>query len=359
MSQGAAAKASRPARSKPRRFAVKILVGVVTTAICLTLLEWGVRRFFPFFDPHTILYIQMTTNGVALGQPMKTARLAQPSGDYDTLVRFNDDGFRDTKTLRQATAADWFAVGDSFTMGWGVDENQRFSNLLEEHLRGGGQPALRVFNLAIPENIVGYGRLLKYTESRGGKVSHLIIGICMENDLRDYHDGKSQWDLAENWEGPPAGKETIRTWCKHHLALYSALSFGLQKFPVTRRLLEKSGLKRSVDALNAEPVWDEAILKSSRDELVKLVAGRDAVVLIVPSRQLWQGDKRATEKRVHEDFVRLAREAGLKVCDLKAAFEKGGDPLSYYFQHDPHWTTNGHAAAARELFKAIHEAPLK
>lgn len=108
-----------------------------------------------------------------------------------------------------------------------------------------------------------------------------------------------------------------------------------EKFTPTRRLLDKSGLQRSADPLNPEPVWDEAILQSSRDELVKLVAGRDAVVMIIPSRRLWQGDKMTTATRIHEAFVGLVRETGLKVCDMKPVLEAGGAPLSYYFETDP------------------------
>lgn len=96
-------------------------------------------------------------------------------------------------------------------MGWGVDEDKRFSNLLEEHLKDCGPPAPRVFNIAIPDNIVGYQRLLKYAESRGAKVRRMVVGICMENDLRDYHDGKSQRDLSENPEVTPSRKESART----------------------------------------------------------------------------------------------------------------------------------------------------
>ena len=96
-------------------------------------------------------------------------------------------------------------------------------------------------------------------------------------------------------------------------------------------------------------------MNTSRDELVKLVAGRDALVLIIPSRNLWHGDYIATEQRVHEAFIRMLREAGLTVVDARPLLEASGDPLGCYFKTDPHWNARGHAIAGRELFKAIQE----
>jgi hypothetical protein len=50
------------------------------------------------------------------------------------------------------------------------------------------------------------------------------------------------------------------------------------------------GIARSVDDLTLKNEWNETVLESSRDELLKLVSGRDALVLIIPSRRLWHGD---------------------------------------------------------------------
>jgi len=135
--------------------------------------------------------------------------------------------------------------------------------------------------------------------------------------------------------------------------LYVAASYTLQKSSLTRGLLEKMGISRNIDELSPKNEWNETVLKSSRDELLKVVSGRDALVLIIPARRLWHGDNMETEKRVHEAFVRMLREAGLSVLDLKPMLEEGGEPLSHYFKTDPHWNSSGHAVAARELFKAI------
>ena len=169
-----------------RSAAAKLLLLTVTALICLALLELAVRRLFPYYSPSAQIPFRLAAKGMALGPAGQTVRMATPKGDYNSVLRFNEEGFRDGKSL--ATAADWFALGDSYTMGWGVAEEERFSDRLEQQFKTNGIPA-RVFNIAIPDNIIGYGRLLNYAESRGAKVRHLVVGICMENDLRDYSDG--------------------------------------------------------------------------------------------------------------------------------------------------------------------------
>lgn len=335
-----------------RSAAAKALLLTVTLLIGLSMMEWGVRRLFPYFSPTAQVPFRLVAKGMALGPAGQTVRMATPKGDYNSVLRFNQDGFRDTKTLAEAKSSDWYALGDSYTMGWGVEEEERFSNRLEQELRAHNLPA-RVFNIALPDNIIGYGRLLRYAESRGAKVRQVVVGICMENDLRDYRDGKGAWDMMGL--PPSSNKEAIREWLKKHSALYIAASYGLQRLTFTRKLLNRLGIARSIDELTGHNEWDETVLGASRDELVKLVAGRDALILIIPSRNLWHGAYIRTEQRVHETFIQMLREAGLSVLDVRPMIEASGDPLGCYFKTDPHWNARGHAIAGRELFKAIQD----
>lgn len=335
-----------------RSAAAKALLLTVTLLIGLSMMEWGVRRLFPYFSPTAQVPFRLVAKGMALGPAGQTVRMATPKGDYNSVLRFNQDGFRDTKTLAEAKSSDWYALGDSYTMGWGVEEEERFSNRLEQELRAHNLPA-RVFNIALPDNIIGYGRLLRYAESRGAKVRQVVVGICMENDLRDYRDGKGAWDMMGL--PPSSNKEAIREWLKKHSALYIAASYGLQRLTFTRKLLNRLGIARSIDELTGHNEWDETVLGASRDELVKLVAGRDALILIIPSRNLWHGAYIRTEQRVHETFIQMLREAGLRVLDVRPMIEASGDPLGCYFKTDPHWNARGHAIAGRELFKAIQD----
>jgi hypothetical protein len=243
-------------------------------------------------------------------------------------------------------------------MGWGVAEEERYSNQLEKLLAAAGERA-RVFNIAIPDNIIGYQRLVRYAEARGAGVRRMVVGICMENDMLDYRDGQSAWDsmLAAAQPSAGRGRSSLRDWLKNHSALYVALSFNVQKLTFLRGFLEKAGVARNVTQLSRRNAWNEEAIRQSVAETVKLVAGRPAVVVIIPARLLWAGENREIELRVHEAFISGLQQAGLRVVDMRPVLEKTGDPLACYFQSDPHWNAKGHALAAQELFKALPKAP--
>src|SRR6266446_7749535 len=198
--------AARPPRSRLRAFAPKILLLGITLILCLAIMEGAVRIALPFFRPEAqVAHHFNPSYGIVLGSPNQTVRVATPKGDYSCLIHYNADGFRDPKNLSESKPTDWFGLGDSYTMGWGVAENERFTTLLEQEFKGKGL-ATRVFNVALPDNIIGYQRMLKYAEGRGASVTNLIVGVCMENDLWDYSDGKSAWDDFAAGKAPRSAK---------------------------------------------------------------------------------------------------------------------------------------------------------
>lgn len=329
-------------RTRLQRWPAKLALTVIASVGGLLLVEFGVRWLLPHYHPQAQIAFQPGPGGTHLGRPGSTLRLANTKGDFDVSVTFNALGLRDTKDLRQAPPGAWFAVGDSFTMGWGVKEEERFSNLLEKAI---GQP---VFNVAIPTDIRGYGRLIAYTESQGIKVSRLILGICMENDLRDYRSVEA---AAPTTARPSAAtsRSRARQWLRTHSAAFLAACHELQKVPVLRRGLENVGLARDGEQWVNPHNLDEAMLTSCRDEVVRLARGRETIVLLIPARALWLGQNRETENLVHARFAALLREAGLKVTDPAPHMEKHSQPLGHYFKGDPHWTTSGHQVAATAI----------
>ena len=342
-------------RKLRKRGAARDIVGKVTllcvsTVLCLLLLEFVVRALFPFFNPKAQIPFYATDENFFLGPISRTVRQSTPKGDYDVLVSFNQFGFRDTKDLRRSAPEDIFVVGDSFSLGWGVEERERYSNLLEEKLRR------RVFNISISEDLRGYARLVHYSERCGATIRNLIIGVCMENDLRDYSDGKTSVELFRDQKHPGISSalgERVRAWCWSHSALYIGASYTLQRNATIRGWMEHVGLARNIDQLTARAIPSEQVLASSRDELVQLAKGYRALIVIIPSRALWSGDNREREREVHDRFVQLLRQDGLDIVDLRPVFEQNPNPLDFYFKTDPHWNPTGHARAAKEIAEHI------
>lgn len=79
------------------------------------------------------------------------ARVHVTAGPIDYRARINSAGFRDRERANQTAPGVRRIVllGDSMSWGWGVEEGERFSDLLDERLGS----AVEVINLAVP----GYG----------------------------------------------------------------------------------------------------------------------------------------------------------------------------------------------------------
>jgi hypothetical protein len=328
---------------------LRLAVLSVSVAISFALLEFTVRMFFPFYNPrgpHQIVF-HVNEDGVPLGPENQTIRQRSPQGDYDVQVSFDRLGFRETRDLGTSTSTDWFTVGDSFGLGWGLEETNRFSNVLEK------MAPFRVFNICVPTDIAGYAQLVEYAEQHGATISNLVVSICMENDLRDYK-------RAHPSAAPPSKipiKEVLRDFAKSHSAFYLFLATELQQSEALHRFFVAVGVARKKDSpwMMHFNRFDETAIRYSVNLLNQLPSGhRRVIALIIPSRALWIGNNRDAEAEVHDLFVSEARKLkNIEVIDMRPVFESTGDPMQFHFKHDGHWNEQGHRLAAQYLAEMI------
>jgi hypothetical protein len=330
--------------AKRKTRVARIVALTVSILLSGLLLEGAVRLLMPAYSPCGNVVFRMTPEGVPLAIPNFSGRQWKTTGDYDVRVMINHYGFRDSKDLKTSRKDDIFVVGDSFSFGWGVEEDQRFSNRLEALL---GVP---VFNISIPTDIRGYRKLVAYAQRRGARVGNLIVGLCMENDIADYED--PSYDAASKAVSWP-----IRNEAKVFLALHSAAYNALTTVVHKSRFLDAAAKKLGIVVDNIAGMdrndYDPAAIRSSVQELKELTKDVNAVVLVIPSRGLWTGDRVAVERKVHDEFIAVARAAGLLLVDMRPIVEATGNPLGMHFKRDGHWVPSGHEAAARELAKAL------
>jgi hypothetical protein len=235
-------------------------------------------------------------------------------------------------------------VGDSFAFGWGVEEAERFSNLLQARL------GRAVFNISAPGDFEGYDHLVRHAEHNGATVGTLIVAVCMENDLRVY----------EGPENDPPAQTLVdaKAFLAKHSATYFLVTTALPRTPWLVRPAVRLGLVvPNFAEVEESDISDAAVLSSSR-RLERLIGARRAVVLIVPSRALWVGTEqhRRQAARAHEMFIRLLGQAGLTIVEVRERFEREGHPLANHFATDGHWNAAGHRLAAdalQEYFRSL------
>jgi hypothetical protein len=325
---------------------MKSVIFGVTLVICLFVVELIIRASMPHFDPRRQFPLRRDEKeGITLGFPGQTFRQWTPKGDYDVSLTFNSLGLRDRKELSNSTSNDVFVLGDSHTMGWGIKEGERYSDLLEKRL---GVPC---YNVAIPGDIRAYINLIKYAERHSAKVRNLIVGVCMENDIWDYSDSSDTFQRAYRRTTSPA--RALLNWVKTHSAVWICASHQIQRFPTGRALFEKLGIAKNIEALTHPNEYSRKNMLSTRDELLKLTTNYNAIVLLIPSRGLWDGRNAPIEGKIHSEFVGLLREVNMPFVDLRPVFEQTGNPLQFYFATDQHSNAAGQAKAAEELERFI------
>ena len=330
--------------SAPGRL-TRTLIFAAAAIVSLLIAEWSVRLALPDYDPRgQIAYRFHSVAGTYLGVPGSSARQIKNSGDYNVAVRFNEHGFRDRRDVATGTVGDIYVTGDSFTFGWGVEEDKRFSSVLET-LTG-----RRVFNVSASSDIEGYARALAYAQKLGATVRDVVVAVNMIDDVRDYSEAAEAKKpaLAPEANETPLTLLSIKALLLRESALYFLITTTVGSVEWVRAALVKVGLIETIKSISGGLPGDPAI-RSTVDRLAALAREYRLSVMIIPSRGLWVGADRDSVSRIHERFKAALERRGLTVVDLRPRMEAGGKPMGYHFRNDGHWIPKGHALAAEAL----------
>jgi lysophospholipase L1-like esterase len=223
---------------------------------------------------------------------LDTRRLAEAS--YDRL------GFRRVDPeLTHDCATRVLFLGDSFTDGVGVNDNETFVNRYGHLVR----ERLRLSACPINAGVEGYGSLEEsyvlgaYFEAFGRPP--LIVLMHYANDVDDDEDAVIRGAVGE-----------------------------------------------------ADPRWTTSL--SYLDRIADAARAHGASLLIAavpPARQFATPDSRRHYQDVLRRFCELR---GIRFVDLFDSINRSGPGLAY-FQDDPHWTPAGHRVVAETLFSATRD----
>lgn len=327
---------------------------VAASAFAVVVSEYSVRLAVPKYDPagHIAFFADPAT-GVLLGKPNSTTRQIKNSGDYDVEVVFNRHGLRDPRDIATGKAGDLYVVGDSFAFGWGVEQDERFSSVLEK-LTG-----RRVYNIATTANLDGYERLLAYSIEQGAKIRDVVIAINMIDDIRNYDDAADRRvePVEKTRVNPPPPQwgislHGVKVYLLENSALYFLATSAIGSIDVLRRIFIRLGIVKTVNVVNGG-VPGEAAVRSTAGRILALSKKYNLTVLMIPSRGLWVGGNRAAAATAHSKFGNELRRLGVSVVDMRPVMEATGSPMRFHFVNDGHWRPRGHALAASALARIL------
>jgi len=334
-----------------------LLAALFGLILAVGLAEVAARVMFPRwdeFDSSRFITVAKVADwpDVPIGRPGFDGWFSQNNGDFRSHVRINSFGLRNDEPETAAAGRLW-AVGDSFTFGWGVERDQIMGAVAGKVLD------LPWYDVASPgTDLCGYRTLIARMPAEA-RPKAVLVGLTIENDVMDY-DCMGRRTLAPVEAAGEGLRPPPLIWFKHGLtrisALYNFMAVSVKRVGSLQALLIEL---RLIDAPNhGKRMFEEgrmdAVLVSTADEVGRLrdmlAPATPLVVVIIPARQdLMEDDP--FYRRQRQDMVRLLSERGIAAVDPMPLFRPHGVG-AIHFAHDGHWSALGHrlageAAAAR------------
>jgi hypothetical protein len=340
-------------------------------------------------------------------QPNLCHDFGRPGGPYLVEVCTNAMGLRD-RNHAASESPRVLGLGDSFTFGWGVEQNDTFLSHLERALRiGTGSQSASVWKAGLSYTSQAHQDVLLRHIYDGVRPDLVVLAFSEDNDI----DENIVWN-PNNGVFPQTGEispdamrayrsdfrgEVFRDFAFRHSALVRFFrqrtlrasvaaevaavderlaAHGLAKAPLAR-MVEDEARRRFLQAFSLKYDDDFRVTTLLLDRIQRFIADRKGrlVLLRIPSRMsvedpAWTGarerfcgkDAATSQKtcgaldRAHtaRRLADYAKQRGISFVDpedaLRAAFERGETP---YLPEDIHLSRLGHERVGEKLAELV------
>ncbi len=272
---------------------------------------------------------------------------------FRTYVRINEKSLRDRSHSykRQNARGRVLVLGDSFAWGYGVEESERFSQLLEKSMDA------EVINAGVS----GYStdqELLWYKNEGIKYETDLVILELAGNDVGDndrqlvstiYY--KPKFVLEDGQlvlTGSPVSKTSPPGRLIYSVSQHSTLTYFLvQRYFDLLSLYSKSKVNSDhasspVSGVSAEKE-DFKLTIALIDEMRNIAESKKAKFMIVATDRWWDSSSGGTYK----DFINALQNEGFLVLDVESM--PGFDPEEMLIPNDGHWNQSGHKFVAEKI----------
>jgi hypothetical protein len=267
-------------------------------------------------------------------------------------IRHNSKGLRDREYAYERSAGKRriLALGDSFVWGYGVEQQETFSEVLETLL-----PDVEVINAGV----AGYGtdQELLWLRSEGVRYRPdvVVLVMCGNDDFENNRDRvyyvyrKPQFRQADDGElvlggvPVPAPSRTARLkhWIFRHSALlYQVKTHVIDSFRPSQRAAQSEGLGFGLTLALVDSI--AGVVRDIGSRLVVVVTVRYAST---PSLQAH-----------YDKLVAALRQRGIETIDVDRLPGFRDDTM--LIEGDAHWNAAGHRLVAQQLQTVIQDQHL-
>jgi hypothetical protein len=367
---------------------------LASLAVSLVLCELVFRAVAPEWSDQWKMWRFNRVHVHGLQLNVRNALVHGISGEFAFRFSTNRQGLRMTYDLeipKPPGRQRILLVGDSFTFGYGVEQDETFAAKLQERLDA-NRTRVEVINAGFASGFTLDTHYLFLREiGAAWGPDRTIVGICLSNDLDDL--AKTKWRVADGKlvslskvTGflPTWLSDALPIWLKSSGMLNFARSGLLQQLqahgspagpppslPTACELEDEPyrTVARSIQGSQAPPPLEEASGDWPAPERASWVArawsaharenGYRLTFMLIPDRQEVQG--MATEPtirrmlEVRKAFTDAAAAAGIEILDptldMRTRWCATRQPL--YFDIDGHWNANGHRFIAEWLASRV------
>lgn len=330
----ASASASGHVQTRGRsRLYVKVLAAFAASGLALAAAEVGLllagRSWGPSTPPvcaRADLFEEFAPHGYRL-RPSREIRYRYPRDNPRDVVLVSDvDGFRNARPFdRRDERPRVLVLGDSFVFGAGVEESERFTNVLETL-----EPGWRVDNLGMS----GFGTDLMLRALQEVGLTHdpdVVLFCVYTDDVRRVSPRYAGVGFAIPRFKLQAGRLITAPYPKIGLLDRSRVVQGI-----------RHAWWKYSDAL-----WD--LNRAILDRVLELGRQHDFKTALV----FLPGLKDTPTDKARRSWLReYARKHNAPFLDLTRVIH-AADRRRIYLPGNPHWNSNGHLIAARELARFL------
>ena len=295
-------------------------------------------------------------------------------GVYSFRYSNNSLGWRGRREYREAKQTDYrvLFLGDSFTYGTGVNDDQTFAARVEKDLRA-GRMSVEVLNAGAPGKGTDYALKCFQTLGRKFHPDLTVLGF-FANDFQDnargeYYNVGRRGDLRV--KPPDCRRGTI----KAVLDCLPAYNWLLSRSQAAN-LIKQAGVKvlinraRKTDpdasrglvvsytrsARGYDTATNRALTRIYLEQLnaaVKQAGGALMMFYIPISQEVRQYRQTRTTSPDERAIQRIAAQNGLMLWSLTPLLAHSGQSIDRLYYSEGHWTAAAHAIAARYLSRLI------
>lgn len=360
-------------KSRSRDVLRNLALSLFAVVLTLGLLEIGVRLFAPVPLVATDLFLQVPPSVQARSARrtlMPGVSCRHVAGEFNVAVRINAKGLRDVERpyAKPPGVIRVLAIGDSFTFGYGVKENERFTNLLQAWLNAHGKRHYEVINAGVPS--WGTEDELLFWREEGRKYHPDIVLLCfyrndvhdnLERDLFAMHGSALVDKARRSVAASRAGTVTRDPFNDQVLSVGTQQTAPVSAAPHPSWLIQHSHLARMVRLALFRRSHQESDAPRERTRQAQQLT---ALLFDAFARETGSSGARFKLCLIPDksDFTRRgtlgtfpllqeweARQPPGHVLDLLPVLSRDASPTDLYFQRDAHLNAHGHAVAAAAL----------